>query len=84
MLKNNTYEKAETNLFIARAMTGACVLFDHVDVLGVFHKKSPIHIKDIVTFLKKEYPKEQPLLNSIQFSSKNFKEAADSIKELFE
>jgi len=84
MLKNNKYEKAETNLFIARAMTGACVLFDHVDVLGVFHKKSPIKIKDVIVYLKKEFPKEQPLLNSIQFSSKNFKEAGDSITELFE
>jgi hypothetical protein len=79
MLKTNKYEKAETNLFIARAMTGACVLFDHVDVLGVFHKKSPIKIKDVIVYLKKEFPKEQPLLNSIQFSSKNFKEAGDTI-----
>jgi len=84
MLKNNTYEKSETNLFVARAMTGACVLFDHVDVLGVFHKKSPIKIKDVIVYLKKEFPKEQPLLNSIQFSSKNFKDAGESISELFE
>jgi hypothetical protein len=84
MLKSNRYEKVDTNLFIARAMTGACVLFDHVDVLGVFHKKAPIKIKDVIVYLKKEFPKEQALLNSIQFSTKNFKEAPDTITELFE
>jgi len=85
MLKSNRYEKADTNLFVARALTGACVLFDHVDVLGVFQKKSPIKIRDVIVYLKKEFPKEQALLNAIQFSTKNFRGGApDTIKELFE
>jgi hypothetical protein len=31
MIKSKKFAKPETNLFCARAMTGAIVLFDHVD-----------------------------------------------------
>src|SRR5687768_12475013 len=34
--------KAETNLFCARAMTGAIILYDHTHSLGSFHKRTPI------------------------------------------
>jgi hypothetical protein len=83
IIRSKKFEKVDTNLFIARAMTGSIVLFDHVDALGAFHKKSPIAIKACILLLQKEFPKEQSLLNAIQFSSKTFKNAPDAIQELF-
>lgn len=67
-------------------MTGAIVLYDHVSILGVFSKKSPIPIKQVVPVLKKEFPGNDGiiLLNAIQFSTKHFKEASEATKELFQ
>jgi len=84
MIKSKKFEKAEINLFVARAMTGSIVLYDHVDPRGAFHSKTPIQIKACVLLLKKEFPKEQGLVNAIQFSSKTFKTAPQSVQELFE
>jgi len=84
MIKSKKYSKPETNLFCARAMTGAIVLFDHVDPLGAFHKKSPIAIRPCVMLLKRDFPKEGGLLNAIHFSTKHFKDAPSSLQELFD
>lgn len=86
MIKNKKFTKPATLLFCARAMTGSIVLFDHVHPLGVFHKKSAIPIKQVITLLKKESPGNDGiiLLNAIQFSTKHYKEASDGTKELFQ
>lgn len=86
MIKNKKFTKPATLLFCARAMAGSIVLFDHVSPLGVFHKKSPIPVKQAVALLKKEFPGNDGiiLLNAIQFSTKHFKEASDSTKEMFQ
>lgn len=83
MLKSKKFAKAETNLFCARALTGAVVLYDHVDPMGVFSKKSPVQVKAAIQLLKKEFPGEQTLLNAIQYSTKTFKDAPSGIQELF-
>jgi len=85
MIKNKRFASEATQLFCARAMTGSIVLYDHVSPLGVFHKKSPIHIKQTVQTLKKDFPGNDGiiLLNAIQFSTKHYKEAPDSVKDLF-
>jgi len=84
MIKSKKFDKAEINLFIARAMTGAIVLFDHVHPNGAFQKNSSIHIKSCISLLKTNFPKEQGLMNAIQFSSKTFKTAPPQIQQLFE
>jgi len=84
MIKSKKFANPEINLFIARAMTGSIVLYDHVDPRGAFNGRSPIQVKNCILTLKKEFPKEVSLLNAIQFSSKTFKQAPQSVQDLFE
>jgi hypothetical protein len=74
MVKLKRFDTMKVNLLCARAMTGALVLYDHVDPLGAFHKKSPIHVKQCILLLKKEFPLHEALLNAIRFSTKHFKD----------
>jgi len=83
MIKSKRFVKAETNLFCARAMTGAIILYDHTHPLGAFHKRTPIAIKACVLMLKKDFPKETALLNAIHYSTKHFRDAPAHIQELF-
>lgn len=80
------FTKPATLLFCARAMTGSIVLYDHISPLGVFHKKGPIAIKQVINVLKKDFPGNDGiiLLNAIQFSTKHYKEASEATKELFQ
>lgn len=82
-IKLKKFAAPATNLYVARALTGAIVLFDHVDPNGVFSKKSPIPIKDVIRLLKATFPQEQVLLNAIQFSTKTYKNASAGVTELF-
>jgi hypothetical protein len=84
MVRNKRFAKRETNLFCLRAMAGSIVLYDLVHHLGAFHKKAPIALKQCVLLLKKDYPEEVSLVNAIRFSSKNFKDAPESIVALFD
>jgi len=83
-IKLKKFQSAVTNLFMARALTGAIVLYDHVSPSGVFSSKSPIPIKDVVKLLKATFPQELVLLNAIQFSTKTFKTASSGVSELFQ
>jgi hypothetical protein len=87
MIKQKKFSKHGTLLFCARAMTGSIVLFDHISALGVFHKKSPVQIKQAIQILKRDFPGNDGiiLLNAIQFSTKqkHFNDAPDSVKDLF-
>jgi len=84
MIKNRKFENTETNMLCARAMTGAVVLFDHVDASGAFHKRSPLHIKPIIQTLIREFPSDAALANALRFTTRTFKSAPDSIQDLFE
>jgi len=84
MLKQQRFKNPDTSLFCLRAMTGAIVLFDHVDEQGAFAKKSAIDIKQCVTIMKKDFPEETNLLNSIHYSTKNFSNASYSVQALFD
>lgn len=84
MVKAKKFANIDTNLFCARAMTGAIVLYDHVDPLGAFHKKSPIAIRSCVVLLKTSFPKENGLMNAIHYSSKHFRDAPLATQQLFE
>jgi len=74
----------QNNMFVARAMTGAVVIFDHVDHAGAFHRRTPIAIKAIINILKKDYSTEPSLLNAIRYSTKNFRDAPEAIQALFD
>lgn len=84
MLKSKKLATQKTNILCARAMTGSLVLFDHVDPLGAFWKRSAVKAHDVISTLKKEHHVE-PLLNAIRFSSKHFKDdtTPSSIHALF-
>jgi len=84
MIKAKKYSNANTNLLTARAMTGALVLYDRIGPDTVFNKKCPVALRDCIQILKKEFPKEQGLLNAIQFSTKNFSRAPAGIQDMFE
>ena len=84
MLQNKSFTRQDINLFVARAMTGALVCYDHVDPSGVFGKKSPIRVKHIVLLLKKDFPQENGLINAIRFSTKHFKDADEKTQALFD
>lgn len=84
MLKQNRFTNPETTLFCVRAMTGAFVLFDHVDEVGAFAKKSHVDVKQVVNILKKDWSKETSLINSIRYSTKNFSTAPDNVQALFD
>lgn len=86
MIKTRKFTREETNLLCARAMTGSIVIFDHVDPMGVFYKKSPIQLKQCILILKKEFNTEAALLNAIHYSTKqqHFRDADQSIQALFD
>jgi len=83
MLKHNKLPP-EYHLLAARAMAGATIVFDHVDEIGVFSKSSPVRVTQIVTMLKTNFKEHQSLLNGIQFTTKTFKNAPNSIQNLFQ
>jgi len=84
LVKTRKYN-SDVNELLSQAMTGAIVLYDMVDPNGAFSKKSPIAVKDCIMLLKKEFPTTGgPLLNAIQYSTKTFKNAPSSIKDLFD
>jgi len=86
MLRTKRFSNERTNVLCARAMTGAIVMFDNIDTMGAFSKRSPINIKMCVTILKREFaPKDfNPLLNAIHYSTKNFNDAPQGTQNLFD
>lgn len=52
MVEVHRFTNDQTNLFCLRAMTGAIILYDHLNEQGAFHKKSPINIRGCITVLK--------------------------------
>jgi len=86
MLKTKRFSNERTNVLCARAMTGAIVMFDNIDPVGAFAKRSPINVKVCVTLLKREFaPKDfNPLLNAIHYSTKNFNDAPQGTQNLFD
>jgi len=83
-VKTKRYGSASTSLFAARAMVGSIVLFDHVDVLGVFGNRSPIQLRTCVQLLKRDFPGEAGLLNAIHYSTKHYKDASPAVQALFD
>jgi hypothetical protein len=82
MLRSGLFDGDEQKLKLMRGMTGAVLVFDHVDSLGVFRRSSGVACKSVIQFLKREGPPE--LLNAIHYSSKTFENAPGRIQALFE
>jgi len=83
-IKGNKGFTSKKRMFIAQAMTGSVVIFDHVDIAGSFHRRTPIAIKQIITMLKTKFSTELSLLNAIRYSTKNFRDAPENIQSLFD
>jgi len=87
MVTNKKFASDNTNMFCLRAMTGAIILFDHVDAQGAFAKRSPINIKGAITTLK-SYPTSPTdgLLNALRFTTVhlNDPQTPNNIKQMLQ
>lgn len=86
MLRMKRFTDDKLNILCARALTGAIVMYDNVDTVGAFHRRSPIDVKACVTRLKRDFPEKDytPLLNGIHYSTKNYSSASAATQSLFE
>jgi len=85
MVFNKKFTSDNTNMFCLRAMTGAIILYDHVDVQGAFARKSPINIKGAVNVLKSYTTSPTDgLLNAMRFTTVHLHDAQtpNAIKQL--
>jgi len=63
------------------AMTVAIVLYDHAHPGGVFRRGTPVNLKKCVSQLKGLPAAERdPLLNTLQYSTRTYKNAPEAIK----
>jgi len=70
MVTNKKFSSDQTNMFCLRAMTGAVILFDHIDVVGAFGKRTPINIKGVINVLKAyQTSPTDGLLNALRFTT---------------
>mmetsp|Transcript_7989 Transcript_7989/g.11323 ORF Transcript_7989/g.11323 Transcript_7989/m.11323 type:complete len:307 (-) Transcript_7989:338-1258(-) len=85
MLSKKNFESKDTNIFLAKAMTGAIVLYDNVSETGVFVRSSHVQIKEAIKLLKKDFKDHPYLLNAVRYFTKHFRdEAPANIQALFE
>jgi len=86
MVFNKKFTSDNTNMFCLRAMTGAIILYDHVDAQGgAFARKSPINIKGAVNVLKSYTTSPTDgLLNAMRFTTVhlNDPQTPNAIKQL--
>jgi len=78
MLANDSKKSLspQVSMLCFRTITGAVILYDHVNPKGAFHKKSPIHIKGSVTVLKAWSGEEKTdsLVNALRFNTVHLNE----------
>mmetsp|Transcript_12683 Transcript_12683/g.15014 ORF Transcript_12683/g.15014 Transcript_12683/m.15014 type:complete len:304 (-) Transcript_12683:330-1241(-) len=74
MLSKKNFENQDTNNFLAKAMTGAIVLYDNVSDSGVFVRSSHVQIKDAIKLLKKDFKDNPYLLNAVRYFTKHFRD----------
>jgi hypothetical protein len=75
MLRNRQFTAPATNVFCLRTMVASVILFDHLDVHGVFCKRSPINVRSCVAVLR-EWPdatERVALANMLRFTSRHLK-----------
>ena len=87
MVSTKRFAGVETNVFCLRAMAGAVVLFDHVDLIGgAFRRKSPINIKRCCTLLCKSEYEVKSATAAVRYSTIHFtdEDTDEAIKELFD
>jgi len=87
MVNNKKFTSDQTNMFCLRAMTGAVILFDHVDVLGAFSKKTPINIRGVINVLKTyQTSPTDGLLNALRFTTVHLNDAQtpNNIKQMLQ
>eukprot|EP00164_Ancoracysta_twista_P001100 GFYU01001437.1.p1 GENE.GFYU01001437.1~~GFYU01001437.1.p1 ORF type:complete len:315 (-),score=84.95 GFYU01001437.1:252-1196(-) len=86
LVSQKKFSSEQTNMFCLRAMTGAIILYDHVDASGAFHKNSPIKIQKCCTLLKKHTPSPVSLLNALRYSTSHLNDDStpSSIKNILE
>ena len=64
----------ETELFILRVMVAIIILYDHVDPIGAFDKKSDVDAKGCIKVLVTHPLLEESLLQAIKFTTLHFRD----------
>jgi len=86
MVFNKKFASDNTNMFCLRTMTGAIILYDHIDSQGgAFARKSPINIKGAVNVLRSYTTSPTDgLLNAMRFTTihLNDPQTPNAIKQL--
>jgi hypothetical protein len=77
----------EDVMLCLRSMTGAVILYDHINPRGAFHKKSPVNIRGIITALRTPpagAEKTDSLVNGLRFNTVhlNEEETPGNIKQM--
>lgn len=80
VVMNKKFESAKTNEYCLHAMTGAIVLYDHVDPNGAFAKSSRIKIKQCA----KQVNGRQDLINALMYSTRHYNSAPTKIRSILE
>lgn len=84
MIESKRFVRYTTNLFIARAMTGAIVVFDNVDYGGAFRKGNPTETKRAVQTIISDFPEDKrAMLDALHYSTKHFDTASPKLAALF-
>eukprot|EP01098_Paradermamoeba_levis_P003563 TRINITY_DN1606_c0_g2_i1.p1 TRINITY_DN1606_c0_g2~~TRINITY_DN1606_c0_g2_i1.p1 ORF type:complete len:304 (+),score=57.68 TRINITY_DN1606_c0_g2_i1:87-998(+) len=70
MVKQQKFTSTQTNMLALRTVTGAIILFDHINPKGVFHKKTPIHVKNAINIIKAfKDESTESLVSAIKFNT---------------
>lgn len=82
LIESKKFVRYDTNLFIARAMVGSIIIYDHLS--NSFRKDNATKTKKAVQLIKNEFPdQKQGLLDALHFSTKNFKDASQKLQDMF-
>jgi len=87
MVINKKFSSDQTNMFCLRAMTGAVILFDHVDAQGAFSKKTPVNIRGVINVLKTYTTSPTDgLLNALRFTTVHLQDpqTPNNIKQMLQ
>lgn len=77
-------ESKDTRLFCLRVMVGVIILYDHVDPVGAFQKKSAIDMKSSIRVIRDFPSVSESLMNALRYSTKHFNDETTpkAIKDL--
>lgn len=81
-------KQSESTNFVMRVMVSVIILYDHLDVVGAFARKSPIDVRRVYTILKDPQHRGSydDLISALKYRTKHLKDADTpaQTKKMFE